>query len=743
VNAPAVRPVQVAVVGLGVCGLGMDGTGAFIERMFRRQPAAGVPERDRDRDPSLLAIAAADEAHAGAGAWEGSRSGVFLGLEKNPGVGLELLARVLQHRFDFLGVGGACLGDDLGGNRALHAAARRIKAGILDSALVGAVQAWPEAGSRTPHCGLAVFLALRRRDAAERAGGRIWAVLGPGPERERRTLRYDPGALLPGPCPAAAGLLQVAAGCVMAAHHAWYSEEERCWQPFLDRSDGIGFVLEGETQGGVVTRTDLWRSFLPGPAPLALGAAVAVATYAGDSPGDLVRRVLLDEQGGAGPVRLAVVAQDERERLAALERIPMILERDGFSPGWVDPAACFSPAPAGGKVACLFTSCGTGYRGMGRELLLGLPALPMLIRHCQDLEPADWVYGAHRGRSGDPLFESAGTMFLSQVHAAFTRDILGLQPDLAMGLSQGEMNALMAYGAWGPRGGETGQWTRGGLFSRLLASVPEAARIHWGLPEGTQVQWRNWTVFGPVRKVLEKVAEEKRAYVSIIFSPVHCMLAGEAEACRRVLAGCPGLTAFRSVGSAEHTPVLAELRAAWYRNHRRPTHPVPGIEFYSHHFGGSYALSEDRVAEALTGQAMDPLDFPAAAWRAWDSGVRVFIEHGPRNQLTTALARVLPRAEGVFLALDVQGENSLIRAVKVAAELWTRGVAVDLDRLRAALGGRQPPPAPVNPLLDVAASLFAASLARTGSLDAAYRACLSRTQGRFLDFLGMPQGGEL
>ncbi len=92
----------------------------------------------------------------------------------------------------------------------------------------------------------------------------------------------------------------------------------------------------------------------------------------------------------------------------------------------------------------------------------------------------------------------------------------------------------------------------------------------------------------------------------------------------------------------------------------------------------------------------------------------------------------------MFLSLDVQGENSLVRAVKVAAELWARGVPVDLDRLRAALERVQEPPVPVNPLLDVAASLFAASLARTGTLDGAYLACLRETEGRFLEFLGQP-----
>ena len=620
-------PVEAAVVGIGIHGLGLDGAAGFMERLFRKHLPPVVP-RERDQDPSLLVLAAADEAYAGAGAWFPERSAVFLGLEQAPGAGPEFLARVLQHRFGFLGKGGTILGHELGGNRALNAALRHIREGVLDGALVGVRQSWPQAPG-----GLAVFLALRARDSAERGGDRIWAVLGPGPERERRAIRFDPGALLPGPGRTVSGLLQVAAGCAMATHHVWYNPEDDCWHPFLDRADGIGFVLEVVTPGGARINTDLWRAFRPGPSPLPLLPQPGIFAYAADTLAGLLQRVLADAQGGQGPVRLAVVAQSEQERLSVLERIPRILQRDGLDPGWVDPQACFCATPAQGKTACLFTSGGTGYLGMGRSLLLGMPFLPMFMQGFQDLTPADWVYGGRRGRKGDPLFESAGTMFLSQIHAAYTRSVLGLQPDLALGLSQGEMNALIAYGAWGSEQGEFEQMKAGGLYARMLGCTPEAARRHWGLPRGTEVQWRNWNVFGPVRQLLEQVAHEERCYVSIVFSPMHCQLAGEAQACKRVLAACPGLTAFLAPGGAEHTPVLGEIRAAWHRHHHRPTRPVPGVEFYSHHFGGRYGLDDERTAEALTGQAMDALDFPTAAWWAWDSGVRVFLEHGPGNLL--------------------------------------------------------------------------------------------------------------
>jgi len=727
---------EAAVVGVGICGLGLEDSGAFLDRMLRNR----APGKEQDQDPGRLAMAAAAEAHAGAGVWEPARCGLFLSLADAPGEGLERLGGALRQRFGLLGRGGACLGQERGWSRVLNAAVRRIRAGALDGALVGAVQVWPAApGSGSPSpAGMAVFLALRRMDLAERSGDRIWAVLGAGPDRERRVVRYDPGSLIPGGGESMSGLLQVAAGCLMAGHHAWYDPEERCGQPFLDRTDSIGFTLEVESAEGARLQVDLWRSFHPGPAPLPLLTPPGIAAYAGATPEDLIQRVLMDEQGGSGPVRLAVLSRGAQERQEVLDRIPRLLQQDGLAGGWLEPGICFSPAPVRGKVACLFTSCATGYPGMGRELLLGMPFLPALIRPFRDLAPADWIYGAHGGRSGDPLYEHAGTMFLSQVHAAFTRDLLGLQPDWALGLSQGEINALLAYGAWTPKGGEFEFWKRGGLHAKLLSAAPEAARRHWGLPEGAEIKWRNWTVLGPVGQVLERAAAEERAYVSIVYSPVHCLLAGEAEACRRVLAGCTGVTAFLTVGIADHTPVLGGLRAAWYRHHYRPTRPVAGIEFYSHHFGNTYALRDDRVAAALTEQLLEPLDFPTAAWRAWDSGVRIFIEHGPRNLLTTALTRLLPRQEGVFLALDVQGENPLTRAVKVAAELWCRGVPVDLGRLQAALDQCRLTRPSADPLLEVAASLFAASLERTGTLDGAYRACLHQTGGRFLEFLGMP-----
>jgi malonyl CoA-acyl carrier protein transacylase len=735
---------EVAVVGIGVRGLGLDGTRALVHKLFHgRGPArtAAAP-----RQPRLLAFAAADEAFAAVRDWNPARSAVFLGLGgtmEGPG---PVLASELEDRYAFSGRGGIFRIGDFPANRALEAAIRRIQAGELEGALVGAVDTWTQSasgdGTGPEPPGFAVVLALRDRETALRRGDTLWAVLGSGPVRPRRSIRLDARDFLPGRNASVAGLLLVAVGCLLAGHHVWYNKETQRWEPLLDRTDGIGFQLEGESSGGLRSTTDLWHSFQPGPSPRSFLAAPKVSGYAGDSLPDLLRRVRLDLRGGNGPVRLALLSQDEVERRDLLDRVPALLQHGRTKAGWLDTRVCFSPAPIQGRVASVFSPEGGAYPGMGRELLLGLPILPMFLRgFTGDLSAAGWLFGSGRLRRGEPMADCAGTLFLGQVHAAFSRDILGYRPDVVLGVSLGEVSALQAYGAWVTLEGEVEQLERGGLYSRTVAGTFDAARQHWRLAEDAAVRWQCWTVLGPVEKVQEQAAKEGRAYISLVFSQAHCILAGDSEACRRVLSACTGITAFPCLPLASHTPVLSAWREEWLQHFRRPTRPVPGVEFHSSFFGGPIEWSEERVAAALAGQFLGPLDFRIMAQRAWDDGVRVFLEHGPRDVLTSALKRLLPEGEGLFVALDAQGEPSLQRAVRVAAELWSRGVTVDLDRLESALGQTRLPAPLEDPRLDAAASLFAASLKRTGSLTGAYLDCIRGTQGRFLELLGWP-GGE-
>ena len=74
----------------------------------------------------------------------------------------------------------------------------------------------------------------------------------------------------------------------------------------------------------------------------------------------------------------------------------------------------------------------------------------------------------------------------------------------------------------------------------------------------------------------------------------------------------------------------------------RRSHPS-GIEFYSGAWGRPYALDRRSAADAITAQAIETIDFPAVIERAYDDGIRVFLEVGPGSSCTRLIGQILRR----------------------------------------------------------------------------------------------------
>ena len=117
----------------------------------------------------------------------------------------------------------------------------------------------------------------------------------------------------------------------------------------------------------------------------------------------------------------------------------------------------FSPRPLKGELAFNFTGAASAYAGMGRELLMAFPELAVSLeeRFKNRLKYVGGLYGA--GVSGEnaggekipEAFEQlCGSSYLCQLHYELTGGLLGIKPDVAMGLSSGETNSIIAFGLW-------------------------------------------------------------------------------------------------------------------------------------------------------------------------------------------------------------------------------------------------------------------------------------------------------
>jgi 3-hydroxymyristoyl/3-hydroxydecanoyl-(acyl carrier protein) dehydratase len=211
-------------------------------------------------------------------------------------------------------------------------------------------------------------------------------------------------------------------------------------------------------------------------------------------------------------------------------------------------------------------------------------------------------------------------------------------------------------------------------------------RVHWDLPPGTPIAWDNWHVRAPAAAVADAIAGEPRAYLTIINSPGDCVIGGDAAVCRAVLAAL-GNPPVLPLGHdlAVHCAAVSPFEAEWRRAHSRETFaPILPVRFYSNAFGGVFQPTADAVTEALTRQALQTLDFPRIVEQAWADGVRIFVEHGPRSSLTTAIGEILGTREHLALAFDRTGMAGDVQAWRTAAALWCAGVEIDVAALERA-----------------------------------------------------------
>jgi acyl transferase domain-containing protein/3-hydroxymyristoyl/3-hydroxydecanoyl-(acyl carrier protein) dehydratase/1-acyl-sn-glycerol-3-phosphate acyltransferase len=340
--------------------------------------------------------------------------------------------------------------------------------------------------------------------------------------------------------------------------------------------------------------------------------------------------------------------------------------------------AC-STASIHGDIAFVFTGAAAAYRGAGRDLLTALPTLTCLLsqRFSGLAEIAGWIYETSQTADLTPLQQLQCSSFLSQIHAELTLRILKLRPAAMIGLSSGETNALFAAGVWQGIDRMLDQVAASGMYDREIAGDWGVARRSWKLRDHDRVNWINVRVLAGAEKIHGALAVEPRAHLLIIHAPGDCLIGGDAEACRRVLRNLGSVPAYESGGLAVHCPEMAEFSSGWRALHHRPALVSQNIRIYSNAVCGPYVPHDDAVADMLTAQACATVNFPATILRAWEDGIRVFIEHGPRSLCAGWIAQTLGDRPHLTVSLDKFGQSSLEQACDAVNRLIAAGVEME------------------------------------------------------------------
>ncbi|MFE5666960.1 beta-ketoacyl synthase N-terminal-like domain-containing protein [Streptomyces niveus] len=600
-----------------------------------------------------------------------------------------LVANRISTQLDLAGPGFAVSAEEASGLVALELAARAVRSGEVDAALVGATDLSCEAVHRSALRDLghedepgdaAVVLVLKSLETARRDGDTVVALLddiaGDEPVGvpdlvvgDVPDAAYDPASAF-GRAHAAYGLVCVAVAALSLQHRALPRPGLPADTAAVVHTAKVAVTtLEGPT-ASVRLRAGDARPWLRGPAP-------RLYVFSGADRREVLAALESGTRSDTGPARLVLVADDDAlpgRREAA---------RRWLADGGARPAdVLYRDRPVTGRTAFVYTNGSAAYPGMGHELMLALPSLGEAVRARHGAIGARLRSGTGRG----VLDQIWGAAELAVHHTVFTRELLGLRPDAALGYSSGESAALVALGAWPDASGLYDATRDSGLFTTELTGELRAVRRHWERLGVEGDRWSSYLVSAPLDAVRAELAVEVAVHLMAVNAPGVCVIGGESGACAAVVARIGADRAIElDYDMAAHAPELAEVREAWRAVHHRPTVDVPGVRFYSGATGQSYRPTAERAAEALTAQGLNTIDFAATVEQAWADGVRVFVEHGPRKLCTGWTKRVLGDREHVAVALDAPGDTGLRQACLAVAELVAAGVPVDADALFARL----------------------------------------------------------
>ncbi len=604
-----------------------------------------------------------------------------------------IVANRLNAFLDLAGPSFTVSAEEASGVVALDLAARALRAGEADAAVVGAVDlsrepvheaALADLGIERTSGDAAVVLVLKRLADARRDGDRVLAVLDEAQASAALTVGpggFDTAALF-GTAHAAKGLVDVAAAALALQHRA----RPRVGAPADPAFD--------QTAAEVVV-TPLQAP----PVRFGLRAAASVPwvaerptrlhVYSGADRSGALAALGAGRESPGGPARLVIVAADAAEHAARTDAARTWLTRGGPQPDGV----AFRAAPVTGEVGFVFTGGLAAYPGMGRELLLAFPHLVERIEAGSGSlrEPAGWAFDGPDSAPRQVLDQIWGTALLSQVHAMVTREVLGIVPQAALGYSAGESNALVALGVWTDMRRLVADMTASRMFSTQVAGEFAAIRRAWARRGIVEDRWRNYLVGADPDRVRKALHGEPAAHLVAVNAPDSVVIGGAVAACERVLSRLDAdYVVPVPYELAVHVPELAEVRDQWWLLHRRPTTPPPGVRFYSCATDTSYLPTPETVADALTAQAVGTMDFAGTVEKAWADGVRVFIEHGPKGLCSDWIRRTLGDREHLAVAMDAPDGRSVRHLTRVAAELVAAGVPVDADALLAHLAAAAP-----------------------------------------------------
>jgi len=401
---------------------------------------------------------------------------------------------------------------------------------------------------------------------------------------------------------------------------------------------------------------------------------------------------------------LILVGQSREELITDLDNALENLEKS-FAKGkeWKTTRGSYcTPNPLGkkGKVAFVYPGAFNSFHGLGQTLFHLFPglqdsfgaltsnvglALGEKKLYPRSLSPLDkaQIEALEKELEADSqtLIESGASFAI--LFTMIMRDYFKVRPQIAFGYSMGETSMFWALGVW--TGGDKGldAFHQSPLFQTRLTGPKDAIREQWQI-KGDRTDdtfWSNYYLLTPLEKIRAGLEGENRVYLTHINTPEEGLIAGDSEACRRVIAKVKAHNLKSPSSFVLHCEPTTSEYNELLQLHSHPTRQVEGVTFYSAANYAPVKLERAEIAQSVARMVCNPLDFPRLVSRVYEDGARLFVELGPGSTCSRWVGKILGKKEHARLNISQKGTSDHTSLLKLLAQLVSHRVELDLSPL--------------------------------------------------------------